>query len=63
MSQKSALKDKVVLVVDDEPDVLETLVEMLDVCDVETASTYEEAKDALERMREIEKRGRYIERE
>ncbi len=48
MTSDDILKGRKILVVDDEPDILETLIEMLDVCDVETASTYEEAKDALE---------------
>ena len=31
MSENSALKDKVILVVDDEPDVLDTVEEELDI--------------------------------
>ena len=42
------LKDKNILLVDDEPDILETLAEILDECDIETASTYESAKKLLE---------------
>ena len=38
-----------VLVVDDEPDILEVLEELLDMCHVTTASTFEQAKDLLER--------------
>ena len=37
MSSESPLKDKVVLVVDDEPDVLETVEEELDMCMVHKA--------------------------
>ena len=37
-----------VLVVDDEPDVLETLTDLLDKCKIDTASTYEEGKRLLE---------------
>ena len=38
-----------VLVVDDEPDVLESLEEILDECDVATASSYESAKELFEK--------------
>lgn len=37
----SPLKDKMVLVVDDEPDVLETVAEVLDMCLVHKASDYD----------------------
>lgn len=33
---------------DDEPDVLDTLQDLLDMCDIVSASTFEEAKAALE---------------
>ena len=42
------LKGKRVLVVDDEKDVLEFLAESLEMCKIDTASTFEEAKDLLE---------------
>jgi len=42
------LKYKRVLIVDDEPDVLETLEEFLSMCDVVKASSFDEAKDLLE---------------
>jgi DNA-binding response OmpR family regulator len=48
MANDDILKGKKILVVDDEPDVLDTLVEMLDTCDTQTASTFEEAKEHLE---------------
>ena len=41
MSEKDILKGKKVLVVDDEPDVLETISEILDVCDVHRAENFE----------------------
>jgi DNA-binding response OmpR family regulator len=41
MSEKSLLKDKIILVVDDEPDVLDTLAEELDMCLVHKASDYD----------------------
>ena len=48
MASEDILKGKKILVVDDERDILETLVDILEVCDVETASTFEAAKDMLE---------------
>jgi hypothetical protein len=40
MSAESPLKDKMILAVDDEPDVLETLAELLDMCQVITKTRY-----------------------
>ena len=48
MSDTSLLDGKRVLVVDDEPDILEVLEELLEMCDVVTASTFEKAKELLE---------------
>jgi len=48
MAENDILKGKKILAVDDESDVLDTLKEMLDECDMETASTYEFAKELLE---------------
>ena len=48
MSDTSMLDGKKVLVVDDEPDILEVLEELLEMCDVVTASTFEKAKELLE---------------
>ena len=36
------------MIVDDEKDVLEFLMEILDMCKIDTASTFEEAKELLE---------------
>jgi len=47
MTSDSPLKDKVVLVVDDEPDVLETVEEELDMCLVHKASDYDTALQYL----------------
>lgn len=47
MSTESPLKDKVVLVVDDEPDVLETVEEELDDCVVHKAQDYDTALQYL----------------
>jgi CheY-like chemotaxis protein len=41
------LDGKKVLIVDDEPDVLETLRELLASCEIEAASSFEEAKEKL----------------
>jgi DNA-binding NtrC family response regulator len=43
------LKGKRVLIVDDEVDVLDVLTHLLDMCQVDRASTFEEAKDLLEK--------------
>jgi hypothetical protein len=40
MTTESPLKDKMILAVDDEPDVLETLAELLDMCQVITKTRY-----------------------
>lgn len=42
------LKGKRILVVDDEPDILETLTELLGECIVDTASNFEAAGELLE---------------
>ena len=43
MGQKSVLQDKTVLIVDDEPDVLESVGEQLSMCLVHKATNYETA--------------------
>ena len=48
MQEEDRLNGKKVLIVDDEPDVLETLRLSLETCEVETAATYEEGKKMLE---------------
>ena len=47
MTSVSPLKDKVVLVVDDEPDVLETVEEELDMCLIHKAADYDTALQYL----------------
>lgn len=47
MSGESPLKGKVVLVVDDEPDVLTTLEEILDMCEVHKAQDFNSALQLL----------------
>ena len=47
MSDKSPLEGKVVLVVDDEPDILTTVGELLDMCKVDKAQDYDSALQLL----------------
>ena len=47
MTEKDLLEGKRILIVDDEPDVLETLAELLPMCDVVKASTFEAAEKAM----------------
>ena len=49
MTGDDILKGKKILVVDDELDVLESLKEILEACDVETASSFESAKELFEK--------------
>jgi DNA-binding NtrC family response regulator len=48
MDQKKALREKRILIVDDEVDILDTLTELLEMCKVDRASTFEAAKELLE---------------
>jgi CheY-like chemotaxis protein len=48
MSERTFINYKRVLIVDDEPDVLETLEDLLPMCDVVKASSFEEARELLE---------------
>ena len=43
MNSEDLLKDKAILVVDDEPDIVDTVVEVLDMCTVHTAQDYDTA--------------------
>ncbi|MBW2430188.1 MAG: response regulator [Deltaproteobacteria bacterium] len=47
MANNSILEGKKVLIVDDEPDVLKTLEDVLDMCDIDAASDHETAKQLL----------------
>ena len=47
MEKKDLLEGKKVLIVDDEPDVLETLSDLLSMCSVVEASSFEEAQEKL----------------
>lgn len=48
MDTKKLLRGKRVLVVDDEQDILQLVSELLEMCQIDTASTYEQAKGLLE---------------
>lgn len=48
MDAKKVIMGKKILIVDDETDVLETLTELLTLCKIDTASSFEEAKTLLE---------------
>ena len=48
MSDPKLLEGKKILVVDDEPDILETLQDLLDMCTVVTAATFDQARQLLE---------------
>jgi DNA-binding response OmpR family regulator len=48
MDTQKILKGTRILIVDDEEDILDTLTELLDMCKVDRASTFEHAKELLE---------------
>ena len=48
MDPKKMLTGKKILIVDDEEDVLDTLTDLLDMCKVDRASSFEEGKRSLE---------------
>ena len=48
MSEQELLEGKKILIVDDEPDVLETLEDLLSFCEVSKASNFDDAKKLLE---------------
>ena len=49
MKPEYSLKNKRLLIVDDEPDILETLIELLDMCVIDTAPSFETALTFLEK--------------
>lgn len=51
MDEFGLLKGKTILVVDDEPDVLEILEELLGMCEMDQAPDFETARELLERKR------------
>ena len=48
MDHNSLLEGKRVLIVDDDPDVLESLSELLSMCDVDMASSFSQAKEKFD---------------
>jgi DNA-binding NtrC family response regulator len=48
MSEKNLLEGKRILLVDDEPDVLDTLEDLLPMCETTKANSFEEAQNFLE---------------
>ena len=48
MDSNKLLRGKKILIVDDEPDVLESLIELMDMCRIDTASSFEEGKKMLQ---------------
>ena len=48
MDPKKMLKGKKILIVDDEPDVLDQLIELLDMCRIDTAASFAEGKRRLD---------------
>jgi CheY-like chemotaxis protein len=47
MPHRKILKGKLVLIVDDEKDILDLLTELLGMCRIDTASSFEQAKELL----------------
>jgi len=50
VSRKDLIDGQRILIVDDEPDILKTLEELLPMCDLTTAATFEGGKECLERQ-------------
>jgi len=48
MDPKKILKGRKILIVDDEKDILDSLIELLDMCRIDTATSFEEGKRLLE---------------
>lgn len=48
MKEENLLQGKKILIVDDEKDVLDTLGQLLSMCEITTASTFEQARHLLE---------------
>ncbi|MCF8091531.1 MAG: universal stress protein [Desulfotignum sp.] len=48
ISSQDLLKDRRILVVDDEPDILETIEELMDMCILDTAASFESARKKIE---------------
>jgi len=48
MSATKILRGKRILIVDDEPDIIESLNEILDMCKIDTATSFSDGKQRLE---------------
>jgi len=48
MDTKKIIRGKKILIVDDEKDVLDMLIELLEICKIDTAQSFEEGKRLLE---------------
>ena len=48
MDSEKIIRGRKVLIVDDEKDILDSLTELLELCKIDRASSFEEAKDLLE---------------
>jgi DNA-binding NtrC family response regulator len=48
MDAKKIIRGKKILIVDDEKDVLDMLIELLEICKIDTAQSFEEGKRLLE---------------
>jgi DNA-binding NtrC family response regulator len=48
MARRDLLEGKRILIVDDEPDVLETLADLLSMCEVFKATSFQEAREKLD---------------
>ncbi|THB79076.1 MAG: response regulator [Desulfobacteraceae bacterium] len=48
LSDHEILKDRRILIVDDEPDIVETIEEILDMCTLDTAGDFDTAKNLLD---------------
>lgn len=48
MKSENLLEGQKILIVDDEPDALDTLADLLSICEITKASSFKEAKDLLE---------------
>lgn len=49
ITTENLLKNRRVLIVDDDPDILETLEELLDICTLDKAGDFDEAKELLKK--------------
>ena len=48
MNPEKLLEGKKILIVDDEPDILDSLVELLNLCKIDVASSFDEGRQMLE---------------